>query len=350
MAASRSYDVFLSFSGIDTRNKFTGHLLDALERDRFRTFRDDSKLRRGKEIGPGLVRAIEESRISIVVFSKNYASSTWCLEELVKIMDCKRTLKQIVLPIFYDHEPSDARSQRGCYAEAFSRHEKSFGSESVERWRAALTDAANLSGYVLQNVANGSESKLIEIVVRDVADKLNPTCLSVADYPVGIERGVQQVCEFLKLRSDSDVRIIAIWGMGGIGKTTIAKAMYNRIHYMFESSCFLANVGRTSMQPNGLVELQERLLCDLLMDRNLPRIRSEDHGIEEIKQRAWCQRVLLVLDDVDNIRQLRALAINRGLFHCGSRIVITTRDLSSVSMLEVDEEYEACPLNEKESL
>ncbi|XP_059654435.1 disease resistance protein RPV1-like [Cornus florida] len=352
MVASCIYDVFLSFSGVDSRKKFTGHLLAALERHGFYTFRDDTKLTRGEEIGPGLLQAIEQSKVSVIIFSENYASSRWCLDELKKIMDCKRTLNHIVIPIFYDVQPIDVRSQMGCYAEAFANHEKRFNLESVKKWRLALAEAVNLSGYVLQNVANGCESKFIEIVVGEVAQKLNPTCLSVADYPVGIQYRVQQLSEFLKLGSNrDDVRIVAIWGIGGIGKTTIAKAMYNRIHREFESSSFLANVGRTSKQPNGLVKLQEKLLCDLRMGEN-HGIRSEDDGIEVIKRRAWCRRVLLVLDDVDNISQLRALAISHDLLSPGSRIIVTTRDLSAISSLRlrVDEMYKLDELNEEESL
>ncbi|XP_059651048.1 TMV resistance protein N-like [Cornus florida] len=154
MAASWVYDVFLSFSGIDTRKKFTAHLLAALNRHGFYTFRDDTKLKRGEEIGPGLLKAIEQSKVSIIIFSENYAASRWCLDELVKIMNCKRTLNQIVIPIFYDVQPSEVRSPMGCYAKAFANHEKQF-KESVKIWRSTLTEAANLSGQVLQSVANG---------------------------------------------------------------------------------------------------------------------------------------------------------------------------------------------------
>ncbi|XP_059652464.1 disease resistance protein RPV1-like isoform X5 [Cornus florida] len=352
MAASCIYDVFLSFSGVDTRKNFTAHLLAALERHDLYTFRDDTKLTRGEEIGPELLKAIEQSKVSVIIFSKSYASSRWCLDELVKIMNCKRRFGQIVIPIFYDIQPSDVRSQRGCYEEAFASHEKRFDMKMVKNWRSALKEAANLSGYDLQNMANGCESTFIETAVREVADKLNLTCLSVADYPVGIQPRVQKLSEFLKLGSNSDnVRIVAIWGIGGSGKTTIAKAMYNRIYRIreFESSSFLANVGPTSMQPNGFVELQEKLLCDLRLDGN-QRIRSQDHGIEVIKRRAWCRKVLLVLDDVDNIRQLRALAINRDLLRSGSIIIVTTRNLSSVSSLQVDEVYKPKELNREESL
>ena len=81
-----NYDVFLSFRGEDTRYKFTDHLYAALRNRSIRTFRDD-KLKRGEEIAPELLKVIEESRLSIVVFSENYASSRWCLDELVKIME-----------------------------------------------------------------------------------------------------------------------------------------------------------------------------------------------------------------------------------------------------------------------
>ncbi|CAL5425320.1 unnamed protein product [Camellia sinensis] len=153
------YDVFLSFSGIDTRMNFTSHLFAALERHGFYTFRDDTKLHRGEDIGSELLNAIKESSISIIVFSKNYAMSKWCLDELVQIMECKKTFKQIVLPIFYDVDPSDVRAQKGRVAEAFAKHEEHFGKSSdgkVEKWRAAFTEVANLSGWDLKKVYNGS--------------------------------------------------------------------------------------------------------------------------------------------------------------------------------------------------
>uniref|UniRef100_A0A6N2LU02 TIR domain-containing protein n=1 Tax=Salix viminalis TaxID=40686 RepID=A0A6N2LU02_SALVM len=182
-AFEENYDVFLSFRGEDTRKTITDHLYSALEQAGINTFRDDKKLPRGEEISPQLLRAIEGSRIYVVVFSRNYASSTWCLDELVKIMECRQKTHQVILPIFYDTDPSDVRKQTGRYAKAFDEHEEHFKEEmeKVNRWREALTQAANLSGRVLH-----SNAKFIKRVVSDVACKLGNKTLHVAKHPVGI--------------------------------------------------------------------------------------------------------------------------------------------------------------------
>ncbi|XP_059590740.1 disease resistance protein RPV1-like [Vitis vinifera] len=145
-----NHDVFLSFRGEDTRYKFTDHLYAALVNKGIRTFRDD-KLKRGEEIAPLLLKVIEESRLSIVVFSENYASSRWCLDELVKIMECRQKIRQILVPIFYHVDPSDLRTQKGSFEKSFASHERHGrdSKEKIQRWRAALTEASNLSGWHL---------------------------------------------------------------------------------------------------------------------------------------------------------------------------------------------------------
>jgi hypothetical protein len=151
-----AYDVFLSFRGEDTRQTFTDHLYTPLVHAGIHTFRDDDELRRGEEISDHVLRAIQESKISIVVFSKGYASSRWCLNELVEILKCKRKKTgQIVLPIFYDIDPSYVRKQNGSFAEAFVKHEECFEEKLVKEWRKALEEAGNLSGWNLNDMANG---------------------------------------------------------------------------------------------------------------------------------------------------------------------------------------------------
>ncbi|KAI8571001.1 hypothetical protein RHMOL_Rhmol01G0082600 [Rhododendron molle] len=344
------YDVFVSFRGADTRKKFTSHLFAALEDNGFRTFRDDKELERGEFISDGLLKAIEGSKISLIVFSKDYAGSRWCLDELVKIMDCRETFKQIVVPIFYDVVPSDVRKQMGVLQDAFADHKKRLREEpdgKVEKWRAALTKAANLSGRHLLD--DGDEAEFIKMIIEDVR-KVNPTHLNVPDRQVGLDHRVAQLNVLLNMEFNC-VGIVAIWGMGGIGKTTIAKRLYNLIQHKFERSGFLANVRETSQQSNGLDELQKKLLLAIL--KRPLEVSNFHEGIEVIKKTAFGRKkVLLVLDDVDNVQQLEALAIDRDSFAPGSRIIITTRDKSSLKILELGEKeiYGPERLDKEESL
>nr|XP_023911761.1 toll/interleukin-1 receptor-like protein [Quercus suber] len=160
------YDVFVSFRGADTRTSFTAHLLAALDRKRIRAYKDDTNLPRGEEIGPELLKAIETSKIAVVVFSKNYATSDWCLDELVKIMECKSVLNQRVLPIFYDVTESEVVEQKGNFAEALSNGPE----EKVESWRAALMKVANLDGFRLEPYR--PEPELIEEIVEVIWKRL----------------------------------------------------------------------------------------------------------------------------------------------------------------------------------
>jgi hypothetical protein len=147
-----AYDVFLSFRGQDTRRAFTAHLYAALRRNDINTFMDE-KLRSGEEISPALLKAIEESAISIIALSKNYASSRCFLDELMKILECRKTRGQHVLPLFYHVHPSEVRNQTNSVGEAFVKLEERFKHDQMklQRWKTALSLVANLSGRLLGN-------------------------------------------------------------------------------------------------------------------------------------------------------------------------------------------------------
>lgn len=141
------YSVFLSFRGQETRNTFTAHLYHALCNKGINAFIDD-KLERGEHITSQLNQIIEDSRISLVIFSQNYARSIYCLDELVKILECKESTGQVVLPVFYNVDPSDVEEQKGSFGESLDFHETYLGinAEKLKQWREALTKAAQLSG------------------------------------------------------------------------------------------------------------------------------------------------------------------------------------------------------------
>ncbi|KAG5223777.1 TMV resistance protein [Salix suchowensis] len=305
-----AYDVFLSFRGEDNRKSFTGHLYTALVQARVHTFLDENEIPRGEEISKHLLKAIQDSKISIVIFSKGYASTRWCLNELVEILECiNRKTGQIVLPIFYDIDPTDVRKQTGSFAKAFDKHEECL-KEKVKGWRKALEEARNLSGWNLNDMENRwHESKLIQAIIKDVLNKLDPKYINVATNLVGIYPLVQTISDFLSTATD-EVCMVGIHGMPGIGKTTIAKVVFNQLCYGFEGSCFLSNINETSEQSNGLALLQEQLLHDILK-QNAATINNGDRGMVLIKERLCDKRVIIVVDDVAQESQLNALVGER---------------------------------------
>ncbi|KAJ4825166.1 hypothetical protein Tsubulata_035393 [Turnera subulata] len=341
------YDVFLSFRGKDTRYNIVSHLYDALSRLKLKTFMDDN-IDRGEEISPSLLRTIEESGVSVVIFSENYASSRWCVEELVKILDCKAKYAQIVLPIFYHVDPSDIKQLKGSFGKAFAPLANSAKGEMdlVERWRDALSSAAVISGWDSKVVRD--ESRLVHEVVQHILNKLNYISSSGSKGLVGIDSRVEHFKQLLERESPA-VRSIGIWGMGGIGKTTTSGAVFNCVSGQYEASCFLPNVREESLKSGGLHLLRKELFSSLLPQRDhhtgAPYIASN-----LIKKQLNRMKVLVVLDDIDDVEQFEFLCGGgHHLFGAGSRIILTSRD-KQVLMNVVNDIYEVKELNHLEAL
>ncbi|CAL8174183.1 unnamed protein product [Prunus armeniaca] len=340
-----NYDMFLSFRGVDTRNGILSHLYHELQNRCIKTFMDDPELERGTTISSELFKAIQESKLAIVVLSPNYASSSWCLDELTKILQCMKS-NASVLPVFYNVDPSDVRKQSGSFASAFAEHEKRFGkdTEKVKRWRAALTEVANLSGF---DSKNQCERKVVEKIVEWVWGKVHHTFkLLDSTELVGIKFTREQMD--LLLDPTDDVRFVGIWGMGGIGKTTVARFVYESISFHFEVPCFLANV-REASEGNRLVDLQRQLLFPILKEQ-IAQVLNEDWGTHFIKNCLCNKKVLLILDDVNASSQLEKFAKEKDWFGKGSIIIITTRDERLVKKHDMEIPYKVEGLGYDEAL
>ncbi|XP_024186896.1 toll/interleukin-1 receptor-like protein [Rosa chinensis] len=220
------HDVFLSFRGEDTRKGIVSSLYHELKTRGIQTFMDDQGLQQGMPISPSLLTAIEESRCAVVLLSPNYASSTWCLDELAKILQCSEAKKTLVLPIFYNVSPSHVRHQKGSFAEAFTKHEERYrqgndDAEKVNKWRAALTQVANLSG--LGSNKFGSDRELVQRIVELVRRDIRPISIMSSSNFEAFESTRKAMNELMEALEDDDVSAIGVYGMGGVGKTTMVK-------------------------------------------------------------------------------------------------------------------------------
>ncbi|XP_048431406.1 disease resistance protein RUN1-like isoform X2 [Pyrus x bretschneideri] len=341
------YDVFLSFRGEDTSTNFTDHLYKALVDNGINTF-IDRQLTRGEEISLALLQAIEESRISLVMFSKNYASSRWCLDELVKILQCRESKKQIVLPVFYKVDPSHVRNQTSSFGVGFAKLQGKFkdNKKKVLMWRRALREVANVSGHPVKE--EDYEATIINNIVKEILVRvLDRTYLNVAKHPVGLQSCVQEVKELLGVDGNGGC-VVGIWGTSGIGKTTIAKAVYNAIAHKFEGSCFLSDVRETSMQHGGLIQLQNTLLSEI--NRGSKSKVVNTHGGKSLIENLLRQKkILLILDDVDELEQLNSLAEVEWIGE-GSIMIITTKDRGLLESYGVKFIYNVRKLNDDEAL
>ncbi|KAL5080330.1 hypothetical protein RYX36_008751 [Vicia faba] len=158
--------------------------------------------------------------------------------------------------------------------------------------------------------------------------------------PLAIQSSIQQ---------SNDVLLIGVWGMGGTGKTTIAKVIYNKIGRNFEGRSFLANIREVWEQNVGQVSLQEQILFDICKETKAG-IQNIDKGKSILKDKLGHKIVLLVLDDVNTLNQLNALCGGRLWFGSGSRIIITTRNMDLLKGNRVDKLYKMQEMNERESI
>ncbi|CDY51851.1 BnaA03g56180D [Brassica napus] len=318
-----THHVFPSFRGEDVRKDFLSHIQMEFERKGITPF-IDNEIKRGDDIGPELIRAIRGSKIAIILLSRNYASSKWCLDELVEIMKCREELGQTVMAIFYKVDPSDVKKLAGDFGRVFKKTCAGRTKENIERWRQALAKVATIAGYHSSNWDN--EAAMIKKIATDISDMLNNfTPSNDFDGLVGMGAHLEKMEPLLCLGSD-EVRMIGIWGPPGIGKTTIARVVYNQLSDSFQLSVFMddikGNYSRLCSDDYSLkLQLQKQFMSQITNHKDMV---VSHLGVAP--NRLKDKKVLVVLDGVDQSVQLEAMAKETWWFGPGSRIIITTQD------------------------
>ncbi|CAN1291584.1 Disease resistance protein L6 [Linum perenne] len=328
------FEVFLSFRGPDVRTTFADFLYRYLNRSNIRTFMDDEELHQGEKIAPSLVKAIEESKIYIPILSKDYCSSKWCLQELSLMVKCwKQGKGHVILPIFYLVQPRDVRHQKGSYLNAFRRHSKKYDAQVIKEWKEALEVVGNMKGW--------------HVTESDGWSHLTRDYMLATDDLIGIDSHLEKLKKRL-LSGYEGVKVIGIHGMGGIGKTTIAKALYNDVCAQFDHYCFLEDVRQTLLKTDGIETLQKKIIYNVL--RLNIEINDADEGINIIKSRICNGKVLIILDDVDDKFKFERILGKLEYFCSESRFIITTRDKRVMDFFQEYELYEPVEMNEDHSL
>ncbi|XP_039164382.1 disease resistance protein RUN1-like [Eucalyptus grandis] len=345
-----NYHVFLSFRGPDTRKGFVDHLYQRLKAlgPRYHpnsVFRDDEDLPFGEKIGENLISAIERSKVSIPVISENYAASEWCLRELIHIMECKESRGQKVLPVLYKVKPKHVRKLKGAFGKAYKSCKDKFEKEVEQQGLLALRKAVDLRVFESEKFADGHEgelvNKLVEIILREEQHDLPP---DLPENLVAIEDRVAEVMELVDL-ARPDTRIIGIWGMGGIGKTTLATIIYKKLFDKFQCHSSLQDI-REEINCKGVEHVQSLLISEITKSppHSVPKSAI---GIARIQSSCENKKVLILLDDVDHRDHLDKL-IGGCNFGSGSRIIITCRDKT---LFKSDYEiYELKEMNSEQSL
>ncbi|PHU14920.1 hypothetical protein BC332_16125 [Capsicum chinense] len=206
-----------------------------------------------------------------------------------------------------------------------------FGASLGSRWCHTENQTKKICDHTLGIMDNIDWER--EEFFEEILDKIS-VVPSIAKYHVGIKPRIEKVKSLLNVESGG-VYFVGLWGLGGVGKTTIASGIFDEISSQFEGSCFLANV--RSVKKSGLEvlqHLQQKLLSQILKKDsvNVPHFATGD---EMISQMLRFKKVLIVLDDMDDSQQLEYLVGKRDWFGDGTKVITTTRNLDLLSKHDV---------------
>lgn len=197
-----SYDVFICHRGPDSKNTLASHLYHRLVASGLRPFLDRESLQKGQELTSQIKKAIKNASVQIVIFSKYFGESEWCLKELEDMLKTKAD----IIPVFYNVDSSYLRETYRdgdlVYSRALLKLKETYEERprfpdltglynrlikgvksgpivprytpsTIVNWSKAIFDVAGKpGGFHLQN-CDGDEGVLLDNVVKNVVNRVN---------------------------------------------------------------------------------------------------------------------------------------------------------------------------------
>ncbi|GLJ53891.1 hypothetical protein SUGI_1151170 [Cryptomeria japonica] len=331
------YDVFINHRGPDVKETLASSIYNLLADMKVAAFLDSEELDYGDFLPTAIEAAIRGATLHIAIFSKRYAESPWCLAELSSML--KSGAK--IVPVFYHVEPNDLRYvAKGTYADYFERHEEKcrYSPQKLKEWKEALSEVSFYSGEIIKN--DDDEVRLLKNIVNIVLKEISNVSLVVAKYPVGLNEAVEDFENTVQLAQvNSGTQIVGIWGMGGSGKTTLAKELYNKRSSSMERSSFIFDIREAK---GVLYKKQVQLLKDLGVTKTFDNV---EQGKAILARHLRSFRMLIVMDDVDHVDQLDVLLPAKDSLGRGSLIIVTTRECEVLKSWGISFIYKMKPLD-----
>uniref|UniRef100_A0A0E0II77 AAA+ ATPase domain-containing protein n=1 Tax=Oryza nivara TaxID=4536 RepID=A0A0E0II77_ORYNI len=195
--------------------------------------------------------------------------------------------------------------------------------------------AARRDRYKMDSLVVRSDNSLSHRAATVVDPRLSALYRSDAEL-VGVRKAKEELMDLLTVddgSSNQHLKVISVVGLGGLGKTTLAKAVFNKLQVRFDCTAFVS----VSRNPD-----LRKVLNDMLyeLDKGKYRdihslIRDEKQLIDELREFLETKRYLIVIDDIWDIPSWRIIRNALVENYCGSRIITTTRDFDIAELVGV---------------